>query len=128
MRLSVSARRKLPRARSSKNGRSSSRMVTFAPQCCAARSLPVKRSLPDRRIPTAGSVCLQHALAKGIAHQLVAVPQAELLHDPLAVGVHRLGADDQLLGNLGAAVTLGDQFQDFPLPLGEPIEGFVLAG
>src|SRR5215831_15303368 len=74
------------------------------------------------------SLRLEHAFAERVADQLVAVAQAKLLHDPLAVSVDRLGADDQLFGDLGAAVALGDQLQHFAFALGQAIVRLLFAG
>src|SRR5438067_8881762 len=70
---------------------------------------------------------LEHALAEGVADQLVAVAETEFLHDPLAVGVDRFGADDELLGDLGAAVAFGDQLEDLPLALRQAVERLLFA-
>src|SRR5579872_1506423 len=64
----------------------------------------------------------EHALAQGVAHQLIAVSQTEFLHDPFAVGIHRLGTDHELLGNLRAAIAFGHQFQHLALALGQAVE------
>src|SRR5579864_3289456 len=62
----------------------------------------------------------EHALAQRVANELVAVAQAQLLHDPLAIRVHRLWADHEFFGDLRAAIALGDQLQHLALTFGQP--------
>ena len=54
--------------------------------------------------------------------------QPQFLVDALLVGVDRLGADEQLLADLGRAIAASDEFQDVLLALGELFEPGALVG
>src|SRR5215218_2951859 len=62
---------------------------------------------------------LEQPLAERVLHQLGAVMQVQLVHHPLAVGVHRLRAEHQPVGDLLGGVPLGGELQHLALPLGE---------
>src|SRR5215212_6634613 len=51
--------------------------------------------------------------ADGVASELGDVVEVELVHDVLAVGVDRLGADEQDGGDFLGAFALGDELDDF---------------
>src|SRR5207249_8897428 len=66
---------------------------------------------------------LEQAGAEGEAHELGSVLQSQLPHDAGAVGVHRLRADAQELGDLGRAMPLGGERQHLALSRAEAAEG-----
>jgi hypothetical protein len=61
------------------------------------------------------------------ADQLAAVVEVQLLHDAGAVGVHRLGADEQLLADLAGAEPLHREAQHLALAVGQLRHRVVLA-
>src|SRR6184192_4216144 len=71
---------------------------------------------------------LEQAGAEGEAHELGSVLQSQLPHDAGAVGVHRLRADAQELGDLGRAVPLGGERQHLALSRAEAAEGVFRPG
>src|SRR5579859_6297009 len=93
-----------------------------------AISLPYLFSLPSATsatsLPSATSAVqppsiLQQAAAHGVFDQLGAAVQVQLVHDVGAVGVHRLGADEQPLADLRVGVALGHQLENLALALGQ---------
>src|SRR4030042_810992 len=93
--------------------------VTASPgySVCSAHSSSLARGQkPSVRL------CLKEALAQGVADQLGAVVEVELLHDTTAVAVHRLGAQGQLAADLLVGVALGGEAQDLHLAPAQPIK------
>lgn len=62
------------------------------------------------------------AVADRTAHQPRHIEDAEPLHDLAAVGLHRLDAQEQALGDLPGAVAFGDELQDLTLTRRQQLE------
>ena len=57
--------------------------------------------------------------ANGVLDKIGDLVQLELLHDVVPMGFHRSDADVQMLGDLAAGPSLGDELQDLALSEGQ---------
>src|SRR6185437_17047634 len=102
------------------------------PRATAARRNTIadagpRRALAVCRSPAvAPSTLAQQPQAQRELHILGAMRQADFLMNALLVGVHRLGADPQLLADFGRGVALGRIAEDLALTLGESLEAVAI--
>src|SRR3954452_25002561 len=72
-------------------------------------------------VPGGGLVPTEEAGLDGIADDVGAGPQAELVGDPRAVGLDRLDAQQQSLPDRLVGMPLGQQLEDFALALAQGV-------
>ena len=95
-----------------------------ARQTCLRQRLPQHVAVPNESRFRRGEAFLD-----GVLRQQGHVVDVKLVHDAEAVGLDRLGTDEQLHRDLLGAVALGHQLQDLALPLRQDGErAFLLLG
>src|SRR5450759_2276505 len=77
---------------------------------------------PEGSFPNPGKLLREQPDLEREVDVIATVRKPKFLVDPLLVGVDGLGADEQLLANLGRAVPAGDELEDVLLALGEFLE------
>src|SRR5690625_5017837 len=87
------------------------------PPCALDNQLGTRELNSESRL-----VRLQEPCLEGEPHQLRPVSDSELLHDPRAIGIDCLGADEEFLTDLTRTKALCSESEDIAFPISHPDE------